>query len=439
MTAVNPMERGLPASIEAEKCVLSAVLGDPQMVPKAACVLVPDDFSVEAHRRIFRCVLERYESGASVDRISVAEHLYEKGHLESVGGLTFLSSLSDDSISRIFGIDSHVGIVRDKALLRRYLFAAQKLSDLCYQGDLSDVSGQADALLRGISVEGPSSVGLKHASEILREAGGPGGLFAAKTFGVPSPFPRLNELTCGFHPGQLIVVAGRPGKGKSAIASQFVEHAVRLNAGACPIFSLEMSGSSVLTRMCCQSAGVNSNLVRQGRLGREDRDKLALVATELAESPLYISDHMKVTLPAIHNALRWLKSQMRLALVCVDYLQLMSSIGRVENRTQEVSAISRGLKTFAEEFQVPFIVLSQFNREAVKEGRPQLHHLRDGGSIEQDCDVAILLHEPNGENGMDGWDVDALLDKQREGPTGTVELWFDRSKTRFESRGEHAA
>lgn len=432
----DPLVKGLPQNLEAERCVLAAVISDPLLVPKATSVLTPDDFALEAHRKIFRCVAERYESGASVDRVSVAEMLNGRDQLQPVGGLTYLMDL-DNSLPQLFGIDSYVQIVREKSILRRFLLASEKLSDLCYRGDLTEVSEQAETMLREIGqAEGPASVGLKHASEILADAGGVGGLFAPRKFGVPTPFPALNDLTCGFHGGQLIIIAGRPGKGKSALACQLVEHAVSLNAGACAVFSLEMSAQSMLSRMSCSAAGVNSNLVRHGRLEREQRKKLQCVATALAESPLYISDKMKVTLPAIHNALRWLKANVRLSMVCVDYLQLMSSSGQSNNRTQEVSALSRGLKEAAVEFDVPFLVLSQFNREAVKDGRPRLDHLRESGSIEQDCDMAMLLHEPNGESGPEGWEVDLLLEKQREGPTGEVPLWFDRGKTRFEQRGE---
>lgn len=428
----DPLRKGLPQNLDAERLLLGWGLTTPEAPAQLMALLPVEDLAQESHRRIYLRMQEIHQRGLTPDRVLLVQELQKHGQLEAVGGIPYLLSL-DDGLAQLMSPEGYIRTVREAAVLRRTIFACQSMIDRCLlQHDPAEMAPEAEKMLTALSsVQQPSGHALKHVSQVVLEAGGLNALFSAKR-GIETPWRQLNDLTAGLHPGQLIVIAGRPGKGKTSLACQIVEHVARLNVGACAVFSLEMAASSILTRMACAKAAVSNSRIRAGRIEREERNALSAAIADMSETPLYFADGMVVNVPAIHAALRGLKTKSRLALVCVDYLQLMTGLGKQENRTQEVSAISRGLKMAAAELQVPLIVLSQFSREAAREGKPQLHHLRESGSIEQDADWVGLIHEPDGVDfSAAGWRVQLLIEKQREGPMGEVNLWFDKTHTRF--------
>ncbi|MBM3775025.1 MAG: replicative DNA helicase [Acidobacteria bacterium] len=438
-------EKGLPASIEAERLVLGSILLNQDLYIQAAGELAAGDFSLEKHRRIFSRMGELQQRGEKIDRVTLAHELQRRGELESVDGLSYLISL-DEGLPQIYNFDSYVRIVQDKSLLRSVLFAAQHVVDRCLAGaeDAGEVLNAAeDALLK--LGESRVKAGLMTPQEVIE--GYQGGLNAfldpsKRIKGISTGFPRFDELTSGLHAGELVILAARPSMGKTALALNIAQHvAVKLRHPVA-VFSLEMSRESLLTRMLCASARVDSQRFRAGYLNDEERRRLRAAASQLVEAPLYIDDTAGATLMDMHAKLRRLQAERKLGLVVVDYLQLMSVRGRVENRNQEISTISRGMKLLAKELGAPMLVLSQLSRAPeARQGdhRPQLSDLRESGSIEQDADVVafIFREEVYKRDREDLRGVaELLLAKQRNGPIGKIDLVFLHHLTKFENRTE---
>ncbi|MGE5570599.1 MAG: replicative DNA helicase [Rhodospirillales bacterium] len=438
------LDKGLPVNLDAERLVLGSIMIDDSLFVQVAGVLQADDFALEKHKRIFSRMVELHERNEKIDRITVANELLKHNQLESCDGLSYLVSL-DDGLPRTSNIDGYVRIVRDKALLRRIIFASQKLIDRAISGEEEpdEILASAEETLLKLN-DARGGTGLESPSEIIQ--GYQGGINAfldpsKRIKGLSTGFIKFDEMTGGLHPGELIILAARPAMGKTALALNIAQHvACGQNPQTVAIFSLEMSKESLLTRMLCAAARVDSQKFRAGYLNQGERNRLQTAAAQLAGAPLYIDDTPSVNLMDIHAKLRRLKAEHGLGLVIVDYLQLMSGRGRYENRVQEISALSRGMKLLSKELETPIIALSQLSRAPeVRQGdhRPQLSDLRESGSIEQDADLVAFIfreevYKPEREDLRGA--AELILAKQRNGPTGKINLVFLRQWTKFENR-----
>jgi replicative DNA helicase len=439
------LERGLPVNLDAERFVLGAILMDDALYIQVAGTLVPEDFSLEKHRRIFLRMSELYNRGERIDRVTVANELMKQNQLESVDGVSYLVSL-DEGLPALANLDSYVRIVKDKAVLRRIIFTSQKLIDRCLIGEEEpdQILASAEESLLKLG-ESRAQDALVNPHRILEEFDGGINAFldpSKRIKGLSSGFLKLDEMTGGLHPGELLILAARPSMGKTALALNMAQHvAMQPNEKqTVAVFSLEMSRESLLTRMICAGARVDQQKFRAGYLNQDERRRLAKTASELVQAPLFIDDTSGTHLMDIHAKLRRLKAEHGLSLVVFDYLQLMSGRGRYENRNQEISTISRGLKLLAKDLKVPMLVLSQLNRAPETrpgDHRPQLSDLRESGSIEQDADlVAFIFREEvykQEDERLKGM-AELIVAKQRNGPIGRVNLVFLKEFTKFENR-----
>jgi replicative DNA helicase len=439
--------KGLPANLDAERFVLGSIMLNDTVYLQVAGAIEPEDFSLEKHRRIFARMKELYDRGHKIDRVTVAEELMKQGQLESVDGFTYLSSL-DQGLPEIVNLESYVRIVKDKATLRKLIFNAQRVIDRCLTGEEEpdEILANAEESLLKLG-EGRTRDQLSSPQSIVERF--PGGVNAfldpsQRLSGLSTGFKKFDEMTGGLHGGELFILAARPSMGKTALALNIAQHVATHPAIRKPVavFSLEMSSSSLLTRLLCAAARVDQHKFRSGYLSAEERRKLQVALGDLTEAPLFLDDTAGVNLMDVHAKLRRMQSEHGLSLVVIDYLQLMSSRGRSENRNQEVSAISRGLKLMAKDLDVPFLVLSQLSRASETrpgDHKPQLSDLRDSGSIEQDADlVAFIFREEvyrKDREDLRGL-ADLVIAKQRNGPIGTVPLRFLGQYTRFENRAE---
>ena len=439
------LEKGLPCNLDAERFVLGSILMDDSHFVQVAGTIEGDDFSLEKHRRIFHRMGELNHRGERIDRVTLANELLRYNELESCDGLSYLVSL-DDGLPRIFNLDSYVRIVKDKSILRRIIFTSQHLMNRCMVGEEDPqqiLAGAEESLLKLGDSQAKS--GLASPQQVIEEYQGGLNAFldpSKRIKGISTGYTKLDEMTGGLHAGELIILAARPSMGKTALALNIAQHvATRLNETVA-VFSLEMSKESLLTRLLCASARVDSQRFRAGYLNQDERRKLQTAAAQLVEAPLFIDDTAGASLMEMHAGLRRLQQQRKLGLVVVDYLQLMSGRGRFENRNQEISAISRGMKLLAKELNVPMLVLSQLSRAPeTRQGdhRPQLSDLRESGSIEQDADlVAFIFREEvykRDREDLRGM-AELLISKQRNGPIGKVDLVFLHHLTKFENRAE---
>jgi len=445
MSGSNSVEKGLPVNVDAERFVLGSILLDDSVFIQAAGSLEAEDFSLEKHRRIFRRMRDLQERAEKIDRITLANELMKFNELEACDGLSYLVSL-DDGLPQIPNIDSYIRIVKDKAVLRRIIVTSQHMIQRCLMdADAPDeiLAGAEETLLK--LGEARVRNGLVNPQQILETYDGGINAFldpSKRIRGISSGFTKLDEMSGGLHPGDLFILAGRPSMGKTALALNVAQHVALKLKQTVAIFSLEMSKESLLTRMVCATARVDSQKFRAGYLNQEERRKLSRALHELVEAPLYVDDTAGLHLMDMHAKLRRLKSERGLGLVVVDYLQLMSGQGRFENRNQEVSALSRGMKLLAKELDVPLLVLSQLSRAVESrqgDHRPQLSDLRESGSIEQDADLVGFVFRPEVYNRNDESLrnlAELIIAKQRNGPIGTVNLIFLHEMTKFENRAE---
>ena len=446
MPAITAIEKGLPTNVDAERFVLGSILLDDALYVQAAGTLEADDFSLEKHRRIFKRMGELQQHGEKIDRITVANELMKFNELEACDGLSYLVSL-DDGLPQIPNLDSYIRIVQNNAVLRRIIFASQHMMNRALAAEESPdeiLAGAEETLLK--LGEARMKSGLLNAGQILEDYEGGVSAFldpSKRIKGTGTGFAKFDEMTGGLHGGDLVIVAGRPSMGKPALALNIAQHVALRNKQTVAIFSLVMSKESLLTRMLCAAARVDSQKFRAGYLNQEERRGLNLALHELVQAPLYIDDTPGAHLMDMHAKLRRLQSERHhLGLVIVDYLQLMTAGGRFENRNQEVSSLSRGMKMLAKELNCPVMVLSQLSRAVENrqgDHRPQLSDLRESGSIEQDADVVAFVfreecYQPKNES-LRGL-AELIVGKQRNGPVGTVNLVFLHAQTKFENRAE---
>ena len=439
------LDKGLPSNVDAERFVLGSILLDDSQFVQVAGTLEPEDFSLEKHRRIFQRMIDLNGRAERIDRVTVANELLRFSELKSCDGLSYLVSL-DDGLPRIFNLDSYVRIVKDKAILRKIIFTSQHLMNRCLLGEEDPeqiLAGAEESLLK--LGDSRLKTGLVSPEQVIQDYQGGINAFldpSKRIKGISTGFAKLDEMTGGLHGGELIILAARPSMGKTAMALNIAQHAASRLGQTVAIFSLEMSNESLLTRMLCATARVDSQRFRAGYLNADERKRLQAAAAQLVEAPLFIDDTAGSHLMDMHAKLRRLGQQRKLGLVIVDYLQLMSGRGRFENRNQEISTLSRGLKLLAKELNVPMLVLSQLSRAPeTRQGdhRPQLSDLRESGSIEQDADLVLFIfreevykRDREDLHGM----AELLVSKQRNGPTGKVDLVFLHSLTKFENRAE---
>jgi len=446
------LERGLPASIDAERSILGAILLDNFAYNQAAEALRPDDFSLDSHRRIYARMVDLAESGRPIDIITLTEELGRRKEVEAVGGVAYISSLTD-GVPRRPNIEHYVHIVRDKALLRGLIHAANgAIARALEQAEpAEEILDGAESAIFQLS-DSRLGQGFAAIPEIVKESfGSIDALYerGQRITGLESHFADFDKMTCGLQASDLIIIAARPSMGKTAFALNIAQNAATKDGKTVGIFSLEMSREALLLRLLCSQARVDSHKLRTGFLPREDFHKLVAALDALAGSAIFIDDTPGISLHEMRAKARRLQQQQgALDLVIVDYLQLMSAapLGgkRFENRTQEVSAISRGLKALAKELRVPVVALSQLSRAPESRGgdhRPQLSDLRESGSIEQDADLVAFIfreevYKPDDPD-LDGI-AELLVAKQRNGPTGKIELAFIKRYTRFESRAADA-
>ena len=441
-------DQGRPASVHAEMTILGGMLVDPVSIVDATMLLKAEDFALDSHRRIYTVMLHLAEVGHAVDIVTVAEELKKRKELDSIGGIPYLASLSE-GLPRKLSIESYVRIVRDKSLMRQ-------LMTVCDMGiiDAAEQSKGALDVLNDVSQrlveisEHAITGGFSDISAIVKDSfGSIDALYeqGREVTGLATHYIDFDRMTSGLQESELIIIAARPSMGKTAWAINIAENAAVQSGKVVAVFSLEMSKSSLLRRMLASQSMVNSKAIQTGMLMRDDRAKLIKGLEKLMESKLFIDDTPGITLAEMRAKARRLKQQNgRLDLIVIDYLQLMTGGAGAnqkgfENRTQEVSAISRGLKALAKEMKVPVVALSQLSRASEQRGgdkKPLLSDLRESGSIEQDADVVCFIHREeyyDRENEDLKGKAEIIIAKQRNGPTGVVPLAYLADFTRFEN------
>ena len=445
------LDTGLPANVDAERTILGAILLDNAAHAEAAEKLAEDDFSLDSHRRIFLRMTELMNASRAVDIVTLSNELARMKEIETVGGVAYLASRTE-GLPRRPVIEEYIRIVKDKSLLRKLmLICSAAIARAADQGENAlDVLGAAESQLMEVSEKGLTS-GFQSLDQIVQHSFGTiDNLYkqSREVTGLATDFTQFDIMTSGLQKGELIIIAARPSMGKTALAINIAENAAINHGATVAIFSLEMSKESLLRRMLSSQAWVDQQKLQKGFLGREDHDRLTTALGLLVESRLFIDDTAAISLAEMRAKARRLKQNKGLDLVVVDYLQLMSatvpSSGKrnYENRTQEVSAVSRGLKALAKELNVPVLALSQLSRAGVQrkdDHRPMLSDLRESGSIEQDADVVAFIHRDsyyNRDEEMSEADKaksEIIIEKQRNGPTGTVHLNFIAKFTRFDN------
>jgi replicative DNA helicase len=434
----------LPANVEAERSILGAILLDNLAYNEAAEHLKPEDFSLDSHRRVFTRMVDLAESSRPIDMITLVEELDRRKELEAIGDVGYISGLVDGVPDRP-SIEHYIKIVRDKALLRGLIHAAN--AAIARAADQSDpaeeILNDAESAIFQLS-EKRIGRGFMGIQDIVKESFGSVDALlqrGQRITGLATHYTDLDEMTSGFQRSDLIIIAARPSMGKTAFAMNIAENASIEDQKVVGMFSLEMSREALLLRLLCSRARVDSHKMRTGSLWRDDMTKVVNAMEQLAHAPIFIDDTPGISLSEMRaKARRLQQSQGKLDLLIVDYLQLMSGGSRrYENRTQEVSAISRGLKALAKELTVPVIALSQLSRAPESRGgdhRPQLSDLRESGSIEQDADVVAFIFREEvykqDDPDLQG-KAELIIAKQRNGPTGRVNLAFLKNSTRFES------
>jgi replicative DNA helicase len=437
------LERKLPHNLEAERSVLGAILLDNQAFHPAIEVVDSADFFLDSHRRIFSRMIALSEENRAIDLITLHEELERAGELEAAGGSAYVSTLVD-GVPRVSNVDHYARIVKQKALLRNLINASNNIINQAFEGqeEADEVLDQAEGAIFSLAEE-RIKVGLLPLRDIARTLD-LDALFERRQHitGLETSFTDFDNLTSGLQPAELIIIAGRPGMGKTALSLNIAQHAAAQLEKPVAVFSLEMAREALLHRMLCAEARVDSHKFRSGFLNREEMRRLTQALGRLAAAPLYIDDSPGLNVLELRAKCRRLQAERGLALIVVDYMQLMSGRGRFENRNQEISSISRGLKALAKEIRVPVIAVSQLSRAPEQRGgdhRPQLSDLRESGSIEQDADVVAFIfrpevyRDPDTVSEEDRGRAELIIAKQRNGPTGKVNLAFLREFTRFEN------
>ncbi|HEY7924302.1 MAG TPA: replicative DNA helicase [Vicinamibacteria bacterium] len=439
-TEAPPRERTLPHSHEAERTVLGAVLVDNQAFNSAAELLTKEDFYRDAHRRIFDAMAALAERSQPIDLVTLKDELARESALEAVGGAQYLAALVD-GVPRITNVEHWSRIIKEKAVLRNLIHAGNRIVQSCLEGEdeAAALLDQAEQSIFSIA-EKRIRTGFQSMREIVKESFRTiDQLSQSKDVvtGLATGFVDIDEMTSGLQKGDLVIVAARPAMGKTSFCLNVAQHVALRVGETVGLFSLEMSKEQLALRLLCADARIDAHRLRTGKLNEKDWARLAKSYNDLSQSRLFIDDSATISPLEMRAKCRRLKAEHGLALIIVDYLQLVTSAGRSENRQQELSAISRSMKGLAKELACPVIALSQLSRapEARTDRRPQLSDLRESGAIEQDADIVMFIYreeeyKPTDENrGI----AEIIIGKQRNGPTGSRKLAFIKEFTRFEN------
>jgi replicative DNA helicase len=429
-----------PQALDVERTVLGSMLIDVNAAVNAMEKLTEDCFYSSANRQIFVCLREMFEKSTPFDVITLADALRKKNLLEAVGAEPYLAELVNN-IATSANIEYHVRILSEKSTLRTLISTSAEITTDCFstEAEAQEILDKAESKIFAVAESR-----IKNSFESL-------GQLLPRTFedidkyskggvqGVPSGFKDLDEMTSGFQKSDFVIIAGRPSMGKTAFALSIALHAAVAAHYPTAIFSLEMSKAQLAQRMLCAEARINMHSLRSGKLPHKELPKLSIAAGPLSEAPLFIDDSPGITILEVRAKARRLKAQQNIGLIIIDYLQLMGSVGKVENRQQEISQISRSLKGIAKELDIPVIALSQLSRAVEQRGgdhRPQLSDLRESGAIEQDADVVMFVYreevyskDDESKKGL----AEIIIGKQRNGPIGSSNLSFIGDYARFEN------
>jgi len=431
-------ERSLPQNLEAERCVLGAILIQNDNFNQAAELIDADDFFRDAHRRVFDKMVDLNERGEAIDLVTLKDELGRSNDLERVGGAAYIASLVD-GVPRSTHVEHYAQIIKEKSTLRNLISSANRILDTAYraQEESASVLDEAERAIFSIADQNihegfvPLRDLVQDSFKKIEEVQSHKDLVT----GVPSGFVNLDKLTSGFQASDLVILAARPSMGKTAFALNIAQHIGTKINSTVGIFSLEMSKDQLFMRMLTTEAGIDSHRFRGGFLGERDYGELSAAMSRLSEAKVFIDDSASIGVLEMRAKARRLKSEHGLDLIVVDYLQLMQGRGRFDNRTQELASISRSLKGLAKELEVPVIALSQLSRapENRSDRRPQLSDLRESGALEQDADLVMFIYreeqyDPSPENENL---AEIIIGKQRNGPTGVVKLAFLKQCTKF--------
>jgi len=433
--------RKLPHSLEAEQAVLGCVLIDQEAPITILNEMVKDDFYTDSHRSIFGAMQSLYLNGQQIDYVSLPDELEREGLLESVGGLSYISSLTN-IVPSAANFKQYMNIVKRNSVLRRLISSSQRIIDKAYEDNSENVLEFAEAEVYGISEKNDRSK-LEHIKDSLTSVMDKFNKLVKdpdSLQGIPTGFAGLDRLTNGFQNSDMILLAARPGVGKTSLAMNMVLHMALNEKRTCAVFSLEMPKIQLAQRALCSSAKVSMERALKAQLDDKEWRRLFEKVKAMSDSKIYIDDSSLNTPGAILSKCRRIQREKGLDFVMVDYLQLMSSGTRTDNRQTEVSEISRKLKVLAKELNVPVLVLSQLSRAVEsrkgKDRRPILSDLRESGAIEQDADIVMFIHKPEDENNEENTSrkdcvMELSLAKHRNGPLGDIQLFWKGEITTF--------
>ena len=441
MSMVAPVEgaaRTLPNDLNAEMATLGGMLLSQEAVAEVFEEVRATDFYAPKHEFIFNAILSPFGKGEPTDVIAVTDELSKTGNLLKAGGADYLHTLAS-YVPTAASAGYYASIVSEKAVLRRLIEAGTRIAQSGYesQGEVIELVNEAQSEIFKVASDtaGEDFVALNtsiedaiHEMEAAQNRGG-------ELTGIATGFTELDQLTHGLHPGQLVILAARPAMGKSTLALDIARNAALAKGNSTIFFSLEMGRAEIAMRLLSAESAISLQSMRKGMLAEKDWSKIAATRGKINDAPLYIDDSPNMTLVEIRAKCRRLAQQTDLKMVVIDYLQLLTSGKKVESRQQEVSEFSRALKLLAKELGVPVIAISQLNRqtEQSKDKKPELSHLRESGSLEQDADVVVLLHREGvfEKDHPRAGEADLILAKQRNGPTGTVVVAFQGQYSRF--------
>ena len=432
------LDRNPPQDIDAEKSVLGAMLSSKDAIADVVEEIKGVDFYRPGHELIFNTITDLYGRGDPADTVTTADELDRRGELERAGGRLYLAELLTN-VTVTANATYYAKIVAEKAVLRRLVEASIRIAQMGYQGqgEVADIVDAAQQTLYDVSTRKtseeyhPLSELFESTFDELEAIEARGDAMA----GIPTGFTDLDELTNGFMPGQMVIVAARPAMGKSTLALDFARAAAIKNHLAAAIFSLEMGRNEIVMRLLSAEAGIELSRMRAGRLSEEDWQRMVDKTTQISSAPLFIDDSPNLTMMEIRAKARRMKQKFDLKLIIIDYMQLMTSGKKVESRQLEVSEFSRQIKLLAKELEIPVVALSQLNRgpEQRTDKKPMMSDLRESGSLEQDADVVILLHREDvyDKESPRAGEADIIVAKHRNGPTRTVPVVFQGHYSRF--------
>ena len=435
-----PTDKLPPQNLEAEMAVLGSMLIDEDAITAAIEFLDKKSFYQDSHQKVFEAIFDLFNANKAVDLITLTNELKRRGILDEIGGPSFLIALVN-SVPTAANINHYVNIVKEKNILRALINNSTRIITMCYEteGKIDEVVDDAEKLIFEIS-ERKVTGGYLHLKEIIKDSIETiDRLYQNKTHitGVSTGYADFDSKTAGLQKSDLVIIAGRPSMGKSAFALGIADHAGVVGKIPTAIFSLEMSKEQLVQRMLCAHAKVDAQKVRTGYLAASDWPRLTAAAGKLSEAPIFIDDTPGISVMELRAKARRLKAQQNIQLIILDYLQLMRGSSNIESRQQEISEISRSLKSLARELNVPLIAISQLSRavEARTDHRPQLSDLRESGAIEQDADLVVLILREEYYNATadnQGF-AEINIAKQRNGPVGALKLTFIKEYTRFEN------